>query len=57
VIVSRNDVNFIDLLEFINLGCGVCVHDYEFNNDGEPNDFSDVWIITNERSIIKIFKD
>jgi len=56
VIVSKNDVNAVDLLRYLSLGCGVCVHDYEIDTDGQPNEFSDQWVITND-GLINIFED
>ena len=56
VIVSKSDVNAVDLLRYLSLGCGVCVHDYEFEKGGSPNGFSDSWVITNDDQI-RIIED
>jgi len=56
LIISRDVVNYMDLLSYIEMGCGVIIHDFEFNEDGEPNEFIDKWVITNDYKSIRIFK-
>jgi len=52
VIVSKNDVNPIDLLNYLSKGFGVIVHDYELDLDGEYNIYEDSWIITEDPEIV-----
>ncbi len=52
VIVSKNDVNPIDLLNYLSKGFGVIIHDYEYDLDGEYNIYEDSWIITEDAEIV-----